>query len=454
MALTVLVVSSLLIVLATRPGGSRPSRRGPAWWWAFSAFGVQLVYLGLTAAKVVAEDNHVIGQLSLAPMIVVGVVVAVRAARTGGSVAMGALLCLAPVVVTSAYILAGYSLLSPAQAILIFLAAVVVPRAGHDREEILDALRCSLRAGAATLLVLAVVRVPTLIGDCRFDKCSSWGGQIGAAGSANALGMSLAFVGVVAVMELPWWRAGVVLGSVYLLVDLCSSRSALFPLALGAAALLGERALRGGSLVSVWRTVTFVVTGTFITLIAVLPWLPNDFTDRGSLWLAARDLIADRPWLGYGVSYWVRLPQTATFYPNYAVHNLLLEMLVSFGVLGTLVLMAGIVATRWSVPTPSIPLWSLTTVCWLAGGVTEVLSAPGRVYLLPAVFVLPFMFAAGPRVEPPPPALAPPVEGMRSTAPTIVVPRLVPLAERRVGDLRPRLLVPLVSTGPRERVRG
>jgi O-antigen ligase len=177
-----------------------------------------------------------------------------------------------------------------------------------------------------------------------------------------------------------------------------------------------------------------VVTAVLVGVVAFTTWQPDAFTYRGVLWLKAQELILQNPLLGVGSTYWVRQPLTTALAANYSAHNLALEVLVSTGLVGALALVGAVIlCARRTAPEARIIALGMAVV-WLAAGITEVTSAPGRLYLVPAllplVFVL-FNARSGSWTEPPP-------EGQRRKAarPTSSTPK--PPAVRRAAPAQTR----------------
>lgn len=392
------LVGSTLLIIAGLSRVPRTARRGPAYWWTWSTFGVQLIYLELVAAGFISALNETAGLIVIVPSMAVTIYLVGRAVLTRGFVNMGALLSVVPLVISVGYVLDGQSLGTPVQSLIALAVVVVLPSEGYAVNDIVRGLRDSILHASLVLLVFSVT-VPALIGACRIDKCSIWGDQIGESGSANGLGMSIAFVGVVAAFQLPWWRTVLVLLGVVALTDLCSSRSALTLAAFGVLAVAIEL-VSNPRLRRVLRVAIMTAVTASIVTVALMPVSADSFTTRGSLWIAARALILERPLWGWGVSFWVRQSDTTALVPNYAAHNLLLELCVSFGLFGMVAAVMGLVLSRRSVRPYDLPFWHVCVTALLAGGIMEVLAAPGRQYLLAGAFILPFMIAKyGGRVD-------------------------------------------------------
>lgn len=114
-----LVGSALMIVLAlarTRPRSTGP--RHLVYWWVMAAFGLQVLDLLLVATNVIAYDNQTLGIAFAVPELVVVVVLVSRAAGSSPRLSIGALLCVTPVVISLAFVLGGYSLITPTMSIV------------------------------------------------------------------------------------------------------------------------------------------------------------------------------------------------------------------------------------------------------------------------------------------------------------------------------------------------
>jgi O-antigen ligase len=323
-----------------------------------------------------------------------------------------------------------------------FLAAAAILPAIRMRDGITSgpikrALIDSMRIIAMTALLLAAIAPGRTFGPCRLDKCSVFQMQLGSLGDANSVGMTVAVIGVLAAQSLQK-RSRIVpyLIAVAAIVDLSVSRSALLPLALGTAAVLAYRFLpRRSTRVALAALVCVGVVA--ILVVAMGTWSRNDFTGRGSLWVRAQKLIAEQPIFGYGSSFWVRQTETSGVVANYSTHNVLLEVLLSAGAIGLLLICIAIVAAARGRSGGDDGLFDVALIVWLAAGVTEVFALPGRLYLLPAMFPLLFILA---RLEKP----FPKAEDSG---------RAALQSEATVASARLRRRPPHLSPGPR-RARG
>jgi hypothetical protein len=300
------------------------------------------------------------------------------------------LLLLLVVCIPVTYVFGGLSLM-PIVTAVAFLPALAASKGRVPIELLTRGLSDSLRMIALPLVLFGVTG--SVLGVCRMDKCSIWGQQLGDMGAGNALGLLvavLAFAGVLTARSMPWAFANA--AATGLLVDLSSSRSGLvaWVFAVGVAFVMRYSA-RATS-----RIRTRLVGGVLLIAVAgaigvsVYAWSPSAFTLRGILWLRAQDVISQNAFLGVGSTFWVRQPYTTAMRPNYSTHNIVLELMLSFGLIGTIALILALIAAVMRVDPVSRVLGLAIAVVWVSAGIAEVPSAPGRLYLVPGL--LPLLF--------------------------------------------------------------
>ncbi|WP_242864319.1 O-antigen ligase family protein [Microbacterium testaceum] len=275
---------------------------------------------------------------------------------------------------------------------LIFLPAIFSPAGGYDFEALVHGCRSGIVAGLVLICAAALLAPATLFGPCRLDKCSLWGQALGPYGTGNALGMVVALAGAVSLIAVATWPSFVMIAvSSIIIVDMTSGRSALYSwffCALIAAAFQISR--------RVGRRVYVSLAAMSVAAVAIgftfLNWSDTDFTERGSLWAYARQVIEENPWFGYGSSFWVRDDGLTGVPLNYSTHNWFLEMLVSVGVVGVVALLAAMVSSSVSRFGFSTGVYATALTGFVfAMSVTEVFSAPGRTYLMTGLAVLAFV---------------------------------------------------------------
>jgi hypothetical protein len=392
MAQVVLLVSALLLVLLPTTGpGIREAWRSPYYLWVVAGFGLTGV-LRVTelSQNGAGSANELLSIVRFVPMLVIGAVIGARS-LSRGKLYGGHLLLLLLLCIPMAFAM-GERSVTPFIAAFTFLPALAVDRRLVDVRIIILGLVHSLKAIA---LVIAVYGVGgSIVGACRLDKCSLWGQQLGELGTGNALGVAIATLAFSVVLTARK-SGGALIGIVAsgLLVDLCSSRSALIMWSLSVLAALLIRTTTRMRIQVRTRLMTALTVGTavLVCVVAFTKWQPDAFTYRGVLWLTAQELILQNPLLGRGSTYWVRQPITTALTANYSTHNLALEVLVSTGVVGALALVGAVIlCARRTAPEARIVGMAMAVV-WLAAGITEVTSAPGRLYLIPALLPLVFV---------------------------------------------------------------
>lgn len=92
------------------------------------------------------------------------------------------------------------------------------------------------------------------------------------------------------------------------------------------------------------------------------------FTERGALWLYAKSLIGDAGLVGFGTSFWTRLGVTQGFVANYGTHNMWLDVLVSLGYLGLIILLC--ILASFFIKKDSINL-KILVACLIFSGMNE-----------------------------------------------------------------------------------
>ncbi len=401
LALIALLAAAALWMLALwRARGQTSSATRVEFWWTLSAFASGITFPTLTIASIGSLGSSDLDvALRLSPMLVFGGIAVLRSLLTGGRIPTSGIWLL-----LAFGVLAAQSLHTPSPIVLlsflVFLPAIITPSRGYDLRAIMDGSRVGIAIGLAVVAGVAVTNTPLLVGSCRLDKCSMWGEALGPYGTGNALGLVLAASAAVCLLTASSpLRFIVILVSSYVLVDLSSSRSALYSwIAAACIALAYQWSKRRDRkfLVTAATIVAGVVTASF----TFLGWTGLDFTERGALWIYAQRLIEEQPWFGYGSSFWVRGSNTDGIQLNYSTHNLLLELLVSVGIIGAAALTIAIVTAcrgRRQLE-PSLFTTALVGI-FLVMSITEVFSAPGRPYIMAGLVVL--VFIAGDSVSNP-----------------------------------------------------
>ncbi|MFF1881324.1 O-antigen ligase family protein [Pseudarthrobacter sp. NPDC058196] len=351
----------------------------------FSLSGIGLI-LGL-----IDSSNPAISVLRFSIPVGMGVVLTVINIARGAVVPAAGWFLLLAFVPMTAFALDD-RLLMPFMSLAILLPVIFLPRDGYDLRHIQAGMRDSLRT-VLFVLILSVIALPgTVIGQCRGDKCSLWGSALGPLGTGNPLGVFLAFVSIFPVLL--GKKLSTVLISVLasgVLVDSTSSRSGMLSWAISIGCALLWRCT-GGNFRHLLVSASALGVVALTTVMAIYPWRPEEFTGRANLWLVAREKFLESPVFGLGPSYWVRQERTSYVDSNYATHNLLLEILVSGGVFGAVVLVLSVLLLVRSADRNIRAAVLVCLTAWVASSVLEVTAAPGRFYLIPGILVLVFIY--------------------------------------------------------------
>lgn len=376
-----------LIMGVQRPF-SRTAWRRLEFWWSFAA--VVIGGLGTLATfGLIPANGDSVALIRVAPFMLVGFAMVLSSLVHRPVITVAGMLLIGLFAIYIIFALDGAPILMPLVSLLTLLPAIIVPRDGYS----VEALRLGIAWGlAAFLLILAllVVSLPdALIGTCRFDKCSMWGEALGAMGTGNALGLYLAAAGPISLLTARTFSQYAFIGvGSYLLVDLTSSRSAQISWWVGVTVATIFLASQRWKLR--WPVVaSAIAVASAVIALPLITWSPGSFTGRVELWSRAFAVLAESPLVGRGPSYWVAQDRTVDLDANYATHNLFTELLVSGGVLGTALVVTSLIAIVAGARGRNMQLYVLSLAAiWAASSLTEVVSAPGRVYLVPGLLAL------------------------------------------------------------------
>jgi O-antigen ligase len=367
------------------------------YWWALSAFffgGVGALatfsFLTLTFEQAMA--------LRTAPLILMGLAMVVQTLLSRQALIPPtgfALLFYFGILFT------GDGFVMPFACLLAYLPVLIVPATGYN----LNSLRAGATTGISLFLVvilgLGLAQPGALLGACRTDKCSRWGVALGALTTGNALGMYLAAAAAISLVSAPKWYSFLLtlIGS-FILTELTSSRSGLYAwyilVASAVAYILSQRLQSRLPLV----LAALVVSATAVA-IPLMNWSPRELTFRPVLWWNAIDLIKDSPILGYGASFWVRneysFPTGTGFAisANYSTHNIVTELLITGGAMGTFAFVLALVLASRSGRGFATSTYTIFLTCVIVGAsLTEVSAIPGRLYLFDGLGIYLFMAAS------------------------------------------------------------
>lgn len=372
-------------------------RRSLEYWWGFTAFFIGGIgTLGSFSFVTLSSDQGT--AIRLAPILLLGIIMTFHAALDRNAFIPPAGLAL---LFFFGILIAGEGGLMPLASFLAYLPAIIVPKRGYD----LDSLRAGAISGVSLFLVtistLALLMPGAIIGPCRSaDKCSFLGVALGAMSAGNALGMYLAAASAIALLSSTKWPFLLTLAGGFLLTELTASRSGLASWYLIVALVAIYRISRH------LRSRIPLIAAVFSVCIlaAAIPlmnWRASELTYRPILWWHALSLFERSPLLGYGASYWARDEnsfRTGRGFGlglNYSTHNIVLELLVSAGTLGLLAFAIALLLAILNVHELRDSLYIIALVgIFVALSLTEVTSAPGRVYLFDGIGIYLLMAAS------------------------------------------------------------
>jgi hypothetical protein len=328
------------------------------------------------------------------PAIIMAIVLAlIRLARPGATPFLPAIVYGFVALLGVPYLFEGGTLLNVIPVVL------VLPLMIHSEARILLSswfreARFGLLSIAAALALTGLISRGTLIGDCRADKCTVFGDVLISplTNNGNFAGISMVIVFAIACFGMKPIPTLILAVSVVSLVDLSGSRSADIA-ALTTAVISIAVSFRAESR-SVLVTLAFL-GGLLGSLTTALVAFPQTFaTDRGALWIQARRLITDNPFVGWGPNYWTTQVNDGYFIANYSPHNFWLEIAVSGGAVSLVALIvAGVLLLRSPVPSIRFAVM-LPVAVLLIVGMLEAPVQPGNVALAPFAPLIPLMIGS------------------------------------------------------------
>ncbi|WP_299576193.1 O-antigen ligase family protein [uncultured Williamsia sp.] len=255
------------------------------------------------------------------------------------------------------------------------------------------ASRTSLLVIALTVLATATV-VPGGVGNCRTDKCGTAGVALTSAfaGNGNILGLSVALLLPFALVNRRWPQAVSLVVAVLAIGELAGSRTAMIGVVIVVAMTVGLRVTPSRRAV---LTLGLVGSLMLSLLPVLLSYGDEAFSFRGTLWNQAKELIARNLVLGEGPAAWERLGANSVYDANYSPHNGWLDMTVSVGVAGVVVIVIALALKVFLVHGEERSTL-IVFLCGLLGISTlESLMTPYFLGILPATPVLALMLGPG-----------------------------------------------------------
>src|SRR5690606_27377268 len=365
----------------------------PAFWLAPAAAvwpSVALIIASLPAAAHLLDTDDALFALQYAPLMGVSVFLIGRTViqRRHLPGAATAIITIVAICVAVASAVSGQSGAHGLIAGVVLAGCAVIAGPGRpllaDRVVLSVASLCVLLAVYAAAFPFAAIRT-----DCQQNaaKCDLLGGfiSIGQMSGSNAFGITLAMLAAFAVHRVRWSRA--IMLSIAVCGSTLASGARLATACAVVCCLVGLLAkVRWGR---VWTVCMLVVAGLSSLTFALVPFPPHSFTDRAVIWGRAREMIADAPWFGHGLSFWVRDAVTQTSPPRtYSPHNMWLDLGVAAGLVGTVLIAAaaalGILLSRTQdrIPLMLLVIGILVAGCW------EGTFMPFRINPIPAGMVI------------------------------------------------------------------
>ena len=181
--------------------------------------------------------------------------------------------------------------------------------------------------------------------DCRFDKCLVFSKTFDFGGSQNGFSISVALLGMALMHIQKSFRLRLVVFCIFLYLALLGgSRSAVYTLLIIGTILIFSNFLRSRVQIWILMKITFVIS-IGISLLPVFVTFSDDaFTSRGVLWRNAKEQIKERLLSGNGQSFWTHQFSSGGFVANYGTHNIWLDNLVAFGIVGLVLFLLTIIS--------------------------------------------------------------------------------------------------------------
>lgn len=264
--------------------------------------------------------------------------------------------------------------------------ALVTRRVANGAAALVRGFRTSLVLIWLLILVLALLRPAETFQSCRMDKCSVVGTFLAPGGVSNGLGVTFALMLPIVLFGLATRPALIVGVAGLLMIDYTGSRAALIAGLVGLAVAWSYRLpARGLRRLALSGLAAISVTASLVP--AAHGFAPTAATDRGALWIRAKELISQQPLIGHGPSFWVRQIATSEVISNYSAHNIWLELLVATGLIGALAVVIGSVMSLVQTDPSVRPLVFTGLVTLVACGVFEAPVMPYRLSLTPGIFI-------------------------------------------------------------------
>lgn len=257
----------------------------------------------------------------------------------------------------------------------------------------------------SVLLIIASVWIAVIFNSavtleaCRADKCSIAGQVVTSPFSENGnlLGLSLALLLPFVIYERSSYRAVSLVIGMALCADLAGSRTAEAGIVLAvvlATAVWAWPSARRSILIA------GLAAGLLLSRIpAVIPFNDEQFTFRAILWNEGRQLFAQNPIFGSGPFAWTTFGESSVRHDaNYSPHNGWLDVVVSIGLSGLVVMLIAIALKVLTCRHADADVLLLYFAILLTLSTLESVYVPYSFGIVPFACVLPFLVGGGRRV--------------------------------------------------------
>ncbi|GAA3700028.1 O-antigen ligase family protein [Gordonia hankookensis] len=227
---------------------------------------------------------------------------------------------------------------------VVLMLAVLTTGRGVRLSAVAVGCRIGVLLTAPSIAVAVVCEPDVVVANCRVDKCGLAGHAITSpfSGNGNVLGLTLALMLPFALAGTRVGRAAMLVLASALLADLAGSRTALLGIAVVTVLHFALR-VAYGRMRDVILALGLFSTLTISLMPAVLVYGDEAFALRGVLWNRAKAMIVDFPLFGQGPTAWEHFGFSSIIKANYSPHNAWLDMGVSVGLWGILVVVGSAV---------------------------------------------------------------------------------------------------------------
>ncbi len=348
---TLLVALGLFVAVAyDRQWAQHVDRFLCSWLIALTAWPVIVIYAVAPALWSSADAaGAIFAVLLYGPPAAISVAAALHAVATHGFRIDGsaAILALLMVYACAAMIVDGSGRIVNLLMSMALLVGFVFRYRSFELDDVARSARIALVATTAILLVSVLFNSSRVVGACRIDKCTDLGAVLTSpfAGNGNLAGITITALLPFAVYRVAMWRVLAAVAGVVLIGLLAGSRTAFGGIAV--AGVLGVLL----AVPSITSRVRNLMVGLALVASAVYSLFPlyigytnADYSLRGYLWNQALREIPDQWFFGHNPAFWVESGASLLFKANYSPHNGWLEILLSVGVWGVvLIVLAAVV---------------------------------------------------------------------------------------------------------------